>query len=64
MSHRFCAICGKPIDNTAPHFGMCQNCYLKENPLFELPSTLSFKICIDCGSYSKKEEWVKPIENE
>ncbi len=64
MPNRFCAICGKIIDATAPHFGMCQECYLKEHPLFELPNEFSFKICIDCGNYSKKEEWVKPIENE
>jgi len=64
MPNRFCAICGKSIDNDAPHFGMCLKCYLRENPLFELSEKLSFNICIDCGSYSRKEEWIKPSDNE
>jgi RIO kinase 1 len=64
MPNRFCAICGKQIDDTAPHFGMCLSCYLNEHPLFELPNDVSFKVCIDCGSYSKKEEWFSPAENE
>ncbi|MFX0073485.1 MAG: NMD3-related protein [Candidatus Hermodarchaeota archaeon] len=57
MPHRFCAICGKDIDEKAPHFGMCLNCYLKEYPLFQLPDKFSLKVCLDCGSYSLKEEW-------
>ena len=63
MPQRFCAICGMEIDKSAPHFGMCLKCYLKEHPLFELPKEFSFKICPDCGSYSTKEEWLKP-END
>ncbi|MBY9016173.1 MAG: hypothetical protein KGD68_10810 [Candidatus Lokiarchaeota archaeon] len=59
MPHRFCAICGTVIDEFAPHFGMCLNCYLDENPLFELPNIYSFKLCIDCQKYSKKEEWIE-----
>jgi len=59
MPHRFCAICGKVIDEFAPHFGMCLNCYLKENPLFELPNNYSFKLCIDCQNYAKKEDWIE-----
>ncbi len=59
MPHRFCAICGKVIDEFAPHFGMCLNCYLKENPLFELPNKYNFKLCIDCQNYAKKEDWIE-----
>jgi nonsense-mediated mRNA decay protein 3 len=59
MPHRFCAICGKVIDEFAPHFGMCLNCYLKENPLFELPNNFNFKLCIDCQNYAKKEDWIE-----
>jgi len=59
MPHRFCAICGTVIDEFAPHFGMCLNCYLKENPLFELPSNYRFKLCIDCQNYAKKEDWIE-----
>jgi len=59
MPHRFCAICGKVIDEFAPHFGMCLNCYLKENPLFELPNNYNFKLCIDCQNYAKKEDWIE-----
>ena len=64
MPHRFCAICGSELDENAPHFGMCLNCYLEENPLFELPKSYNFRICMDCLKYSKKEEWYEPVENE
>jgi len=64
MAHRFCAICGKTLDKNAPHFGMCLNCYLKENDLFELPEKFTFRTCIDCGSFSVKEEWFNPENNE
>ncbi len=64
MSRRFCAICGKDIDKTAPHFGMCLECYSKEHPLFELPEKFSIKICIDCGNYTIKEEWFESHEKE
>lgn len=64
MSRRFCAICGKDIDETAPHFGMCLICYLKEHPLFELPKKFTIKICIDCGNYTLREEWFESQEKE
>ena len=64
MPHRFCAICGSEIDENAPHFGMCLNCYLEENPVFELPKSYNFKLCIDCLKYSKKEEWYEPAKKE
>ncbi len=63
MPHRFCAICGTVIDELAPHFGMCLNCYLEEHPLFELPNNYNFKLCIDCQKYSKKEEWIESESN-
>ncbi len=59
MPHRFCAVCGKALDNKSTHYNMCMNCYLNENPLFELPDSFSIKICNECGKYSKKEEWVE-----
>ena len=64
MVHRFCAICGKSLDKNAPHFGMCLDCFLKENDLFELPEKFTFRTCIDCGSYAIKEEWFNPEYNE
>jgi len=64
MPHRFCAICGTELDKKAPHFGMCLSCYLEENPLFELPKSYSFKLCIDCQKYAKKEEWFEPTDRE
>ena len=59
MPKRFCAICGTDIDETAPHFGMCLDCYLKEHPLFELPENFSLRICNYCGKFSKKENWIQ-----
>ncbi|MFW9819535.1 MAG: NMD3-related protein [Candidatus Thorarchaeota archaeon] len=64
MPNRFCAICGKSIGKTDPHFGMCLKCYLKENPLFELPDKFQLNVCLDCGSFSKKEMWIIPERNE
>lgn len=64
MPNRFCAICGKVISDVDPHFGMCYDCYLKEKPLFDIPKRFSLNICIDCGSYSKKEVWIEPRDNE
>jgi len=61
MVNRFCAICGKDISKQdSPHFGMCLECYLEENPLFNLTDDFTFKICSNCLSYSKKEKWIKP----
>jgi len=64
MPHRFCAICGRNIKNDSPHFGMCLSCFLKEHPLFELPINFNFKVCLDCGSYSKKDNWIPIEEND
>lgn len=64
MPRRFCAICGKDLDENSPHFGMCLECYLKENPLFSFPSKFRFKICADCSSFTKREKWIKPKEQE
>ncbi len=64
MVNRFCAICGKNInDGDSPHFGMCLECYLKENPLFTIPKNFSFNICLECLSFAKNEQWNKS-ENE
>lgn len=60
MPNRFCAICGKKIDESAPHYGMCLECYLKENPLFTLQKNFSINVCLDCLSYSKKQQWYEP----
>jgi len=60
MPNRFCAICGKDINESAPHYGMCLECYLKENPLFKLDSEFSLNVCLDCLSYSRKKEWHEP----
>ncbi|MHA2008666.1 MAG: NMD3-related protein [Promethearchaeota archaeon] len=64
MPNRFCAICGSELDEESPHFGMCLKCYLEEHPLFELPSSFSVNICIDCRRYSKKELWNEPKEDD
>ncbi|MHA2392966.1 MAG: NMD3-related protein [Promethearchaeota archaeon] len=64
MPNRFCAICGEEVNKDSPHIGMCLKCYLAEHPLFELPSKLSLNICVDCGSYSKKEGWTEPSNND
>ncbi|MHA1931207.1 MAG: NMD3-related protein, partial [Promethearchaeota archaeon] len=62
MPNRFCAICGKNLDEDSPHLGMCLNCYAKEHPLFDLPDKFAINVCIDCGNYSKKDVWLEPSE--
>ncbi|MFX1418649.1 MAG: NMD3-related protein [Promethearchaeota archaeon] len=64
MPNRFCAICGKNLGDEDPHYGLCLNCYLKENPLFQLPNNFSLNICLDCGSFSKKDIWIESEQNE
>ena len=64
MPNRFCAICGKSLNEDSPHFGMCLKCYLEENPLFELPKSSSVNVCIDCGNYSKKDAWITPTSDD
>lgn len=64
MPNRFCAICGKGLNEDSPHFGMCLECYLKEHPLFDLPAKFKINVCMDCGSYSRKDVWVKPSEDD
>ena len=64
MPNRFCAICGKGLEDDYLHFGMCHDCYLEENPLFELPKFYTLNICLDCGSHSKKEVWSETSEND
>ena len=59
MPNRFCAICGKDIDKSAPSFSMCLDCYLKEHPLFTLPDKFHLKVCLDCGSFTKGEKWIE-----
>ncbi|MFX1389673.1 MAG: NMD3-related protein [Promethearchaeota archaeon] len=64
MPNRFCAICGKDLNEKDPHYGMCLKCFLKENPLFDVSNNLSFNICLDCGSFSKKDMWFKSEEKD
>ncbi|MFW9771045.1 MAG: NMD3-related protein [Promethearchaeota archaeon] len=64
MPHRFCAICGINIKKDSPHVGLCLSCFLKENPLFDIPTNFDIKICPDCGSYSKREEWIQVDAND
>jgi len=64
MPNRFCAICGKTLDKGSPHLGMCLKCYLEEHSLFDLPNKFTINVCIDCGSYSKKDIWFEPSEDD
>ena len=64
MPNRFCAICGNTLEKDPPHIGMCLNCYLEEHPLFDLPNKFTINVCIDCGSYSKKDIWFETSEGD
>ncbi len=57
MPHRFCAVCGKEIEEDSPHFSLCLNCYLKENELFSVEKDFTIRICINCGKHAKKDTW-------
>ncbi len=62
MPRRFCAVCGKPLDSSAPHFSLCRDCFSSENPLFHFPEAFSLKACRDCGNYSVNEKWFSSSE--
>ncbi|MHA2037207.1 MAG: NMD3-related protein [Promethearchaeota archaeon] len=64
MPNRFCAICGNKIDKGSPHIGMCLSCYAKEHPLFDLPDKFTINVCMDCGSYAKKDVWFEPVDDD
>ena len=64
MPNRVCAICGKKLEKDPPHIGMCLNCYLEEHSLFDLPNKFTIDVCIDCGSYSKKDIWFETSEDD
>ncbi|MFX1488011.1 MAG: RIO1 family regulatory kinase/ATPase [Promethearchaeota archaeon] len=64
MPNRFCAICGNTLNEDSPHYGMCLNCYLLEHPLFDLLDEFIVNVCLDCGSYSRKDVWHEPSEDD
>ena len=51
---QFCVKCGKTTDALIK--GMCVNCYLKRNELFEVKD-FGIEICVKCGKMKVKGRW-------
>lgn len=49
---KFCYKCGALEEEKGPFIeGLCQDCFLAENPLLKIPEDLELKICQYCGAY-------------
>jgi len=56
---KFCVKCGRTTD--ALVHGMCTECYLKRNDLFELKD-INIDICVKCGKARIKGSWTYPSD--
>ena len=62
---RFCYRCGISEKEGGPLIdGLCQICYLKENPVLLIPDEVNTELCQNCGSYKRRGVWVDPKSYE
>jgi len=57
-----CAICGRETEEIVE--GMCVDCFMSRNSLFELPSVMELVRCPKCGSYLHQGRWEELSEEE
>jgi nonsense-mediated mRNA decay protein 3 len=56
----FCVECGA---EGKVYESVCEECFLKKHKLVELPDTLDFEMCKECGSFLVGSKWMKvPVE--
>ncbi|WP_456369035.1 60S ribosomal export protein NMD3 [Thermococcus sp.] len=61
MGERFCYRCGISEREGGPLInGLCQICYLRENPVLLIGDEVNTELCQNCGSYKKNGIWVDP----
>jgi nonsense-mediated mRNA decay protein 3 len=62
---RFCYRCGAPETDKGPSIhGMCQSCFVKENPLLTAPAEIELNICGRCKAYFIGKVWHEPSSKE
>ncbi|NPA48244.1 MAG: Nonsense-mediated mRNA decay NMD3 like protein [Thermococci archaeon] len=61
MIMRFCYRCGISEEDGGPLIdGLCQVCFVRENPVLKMPDVVETAICGNCGSYVRAGRWVDP----
>jgi nonsense-mediated mRNA decay protein 3 len=51
----FCVECGKEQKLFG---GLCSDCFLKKNVFITIPKNIDVEVCVHCGSWKKKKNWV------
>lgn len=55
---RFCYKCGATEAKKGPLIeGLCQECFVAENPLLRVPGEVNLRVCGRCGAYLLAHEW-------
>jgi len=62
---RFCYRCGASETENGPLIqGLCQTCFMKENPLIMTPTEIQVNICSRCKAYFIDKMWHEPNDKE
>jgi len=62
---RFCYKCGASEAEKGPLIqGLCQTCFMEENPLIRAPSEIQVSICGKCKAYLVDNRWHEPSNFE
>jgi nonsense-mediated mRNA decay protein 3 len=62
---RFCYRCGAPETEKGPSVqGLCQSCFVSENPLVTAPAEIELSICSRCKAYFIGKMWHEPNNKE
>jgi nonsense-mediated mRNA decay protein 3 len=62
---RFCYRCGAPETEKGPPIqGLCQSCFVNENPLVTAPAEIELNICSRCKAYFTDKMWHEPSSKE
>lgn len=56
----FCVECGK---EGKLFQGLCSDCFLRKNVFITIPKSIDVEVCVHCGSWKKKKNWVT-VEDE
>lgn len=62
---RFCYRCGVAETEKGPSIqGLCQNCFVNENPLVLAPAEIEVNVCSRCKAYFIGKKWHEPDNKE
>ncbi len=54
----FCPKCGQETDGIGPR-GLCEDCYVEEHELIEVPDRMEVAVCQNCGAAKIGPDWVQ-----